>query len=498
MENLTVFYRILNEDLSPLISPTSSDIYFNYLKERYPEYVRQIIIRLDQSKNGYKISEMNEQCFWGTVPIHSIVSEYSRNASDVLNFVLNKLAIDSNKILNHSVSNDNLQINLKLSLRADYEKLSENEAKFYYYQVMLQEVCTITSKKLLEKVYKTENEDKISLHIKKYQSLIIRYMKTILEDYIPKEHWNSLFQTSTGYTTTDIFKITYQALEEILVYLEKSFDNYLDTNLPVPYQNRLLLALEHNEKLSRVYKMLEQAKLDYRLHELVVIPFEQIGMLEPLSFTYHNHAYHKAYLLAFYQAALKNELPDDKKVILILWQLNFNALKFFNYLTKTVYQELKTRDIPEEKLGLLYYYQKLCNQQPVKTKLTYNPNLLPLKDQMSIWLQEEISFLKRNLKYNTNRIPGDHGNTTKKTLVKMSVPQLSLFTRAIFESGLVDGSRQAILTFICQNFRTAQQENISVGSIKGKYYKVDTSTKRSVGRVVKKMLVQIESAGKNY
>jgi hypothetical protein len=115
---------------------------------------------------------------------------------------------------------------------------------------------------------------------------------------------------------------------------------------------------------------------------------------------------------------------------------------------------------------------------------------------MSIWLQEEINFQKRKLKYATS-LSGLQA-IDDKTLVKMSVPQLSLFVRAFFETGLVDGTRQELMAFVCRHYRTDQQENISVGSLKGKYYKVDTGTKRAVGRMMKKMLAHIEGAGKNY
>jgi hypothetical protein len=498
MESLGVFYRILDEDLSPLISSTSSNFYLNYLKERHPDFIRQKIVRLARSENSYEITEINEKCFCDIKPMHSFDSENVGDTSDVLNFILKKLSIDNTNILNFSISNDGLQIDLKLLLQEDYAQLSDSEAKFYFYQVLLKESYLEIVKGLNEMIFALYSEEQIHLYIKKFQTLITGYMKTILHDLIPYDHRNLLFQMSAEYTNIDIFKITYQVLEDIQVYIEKSFAGYFDTQMPAPYQSRLLLAMEYEDKLKKVLCNLELVKLDYPLREIVIAPFERLNDLEPLTFSYHNHTYHEVYVSAFYLATEQNKSLSPLRVLLILWQLNFNALKFFNYLTSMVYQELKKKNTLEEKLGLLYYYQKLCNQQPIKTKLCYNPNNLSLKDQMSCWLQEEISFQKRNLKYYTNRTLTGHGNANKKTLVKMSVPQLSLFTRAIFESGLLDGSRQAILTFICQNFRTDQQENISVDSLRGKYYKVDTSTKRSVGRIVKKMLVHLESAGKNY
>jgi hypothetical protein len=113
---------------------------------------------------------------------------------------------------------------------------------------------------------------------------------------------------------------------------------------------------------------------------------------------------------------------------------------------------------------------------------------------MAIWLQEEISYLKKKAKYSYNDGLIDILNDKKQ--LRMSVAQLSLFVRAFFETGLVDGTRQELLQFITRHYRTDQQENISFGSLKGKYYKVDTGTKRAVGRMMKRMLAHIENAGK--
>lgn len=500
MENIAIFYRILNDDLSPLIHPATTEQYLNlnYLKERYPESRYQLKIKLGKSINGYVVHERKEFRFSNIQPSSSIINQNVADHHDVLAFLSEKLKIDPDKVLSHVIVEEDPYLILEFLVKDDYQELSAQTIKFYYYQETLDGAYSIITRKLNEKIFKLNDEGQIRLHIRKYQTLVIGYMKTILNDYIPKEEWKSLFQISDDHTITDIFKLTYQTLEDILVYLEKSFGHYLDTDLPVPYQSRLVLAIKHAEKLGEILNHLEWAGLNNQIYEIVTLPFDHLGILEPLAFNYHNHTYHEEYLLAFYQATQDDEPVNDKKVFLILWRLNFNALKFFNYLTHQIHTELKEKETMEGMLELLYYYQKLCNQLPVKTHLSYNPNLLPLKDQMSIWLQEEINFQKRKLKYATSFSGIQSTATDDKTLLKMSVPQLSLFVRAFFETGLVDGTRQELLDFVCRHYRTGQQENISVGSLKGKYYKIDTGTKRSVGRMMKKMLAHIEGAGKNY
>lgn len=497
MENLSIFYRILSEDLSPLIDLSQTGQYSDFIKKRYPDYTRQLKIKVSLLSTGYRISEFKELNFCDIEPTKRDADNIHSNKDEILDFVCKQLQIKPQTVLENTISTESLGLCVEIVLKEGYENLSVNKAKYFYYRILLNEAHSVITKGLHHKLFKLKNEDQIRLHIKKYQVLISGYMNTVLQDYIPKDQWNSLFQISDEHTVIDIFKRIYQAMETVIVYMEKSFNRYLDTHQPVSYKSRLLLAMEHSEKLSEVFSHLEWARLDQQLYEIITIPFERLGVLEPLAFSYHNHAYHEAYLLSFHEATLKEESLTNKKVFLILWSMNFNGLKFFNYLTQKIHNELKEKNTVETKLELLYYYQKLCRQLPIKTQLRYNTNLLPLKDQMSIWLQEEISFQKRKLKFNSSE-KSNSKNQGEKRLVKMSVPQLSLFIRAIFEAGLVEGTRHEMLRFVCEHYRTDQQEHISEGSLKGKYYKVDTSTKRSVGRLLKKMLTHVESAGKNY
>lgn len=427
MENLTIFYRILNEDLSPLIDLSETDQYINFLKERYPEYTRQIKIEINQTTSGYSIREFKELIFSDIEPTQwETANEMQADKIELLDFVYAQFKIVSPRVIKSKISVEGTVSLVELLLDEDYNSLPINKAKYFYYRVLLEEAHLDITRGLHQKLFKLKNEHQNRLHIRKYQTLISGYMNVILQDYIPKEQWNSLFIISEEYTSMDVFKTIYQAMEAIIVFMEKSFNQYLDTHQPVPYRNRLILGMEHADKLSGLLGHLECARLDHRLHEIATLPFERFGILQPLAFSYHNHAYHEAYILTFHEAILNKESLTNKKVFLILWSMNFNALKFFNYLTDQIHKEVKEKNNVETKLELLYYYQKLCNQLPVKTQLSYNPNLLPLKDQMSIWLQEEISFQKRKLKYDSSE-KSNFQNQGQKKLVKMSVPQLSLF-----------------------------------------------------------------------
>ena len=493
MENLHVFYRVLNSDLSPVSNLMSHQHYLDFLKDRFPDYDRYLTISLLKKNQTYSIKELRELCFSEIYYVSQNENPQKGNHS-ALEYLCQQLNLSEEAIRQWYLAENDQYASLELLVSDKYENLTEEQARFYYYQVLCDETVAVIKEKLAGSLLE-QKDSQIKSFVRKYQVLVNGYIQTLLYDLISPDEHMSLFQLSGKYTTADIYKLVYQSLDEVLFFLEKSFGKFLDAAFPVPYKSRLLMATLQTNKLSQVLNHLEWSRLDYLLHELVITPFHRLGKLEPITIIYQHQQYDLAYLQAFYEAVMEEKPLDHKGVLMILWRMNYNSLKFFNYLTRQINQEIKGMESTGEKLERLYYYQKLGKQLPLKTRLCYNDQLLPLREQMAIWLQEEISYLKKKAKYSYQN-DGLIDFLNDKKQLRMSVAQLSLFVRAFFETGLVDGTRQELLQFITRHYRTDQQENISFGSLKGKYYKVDTGTKRAVGRMMKRMLAHIENAGK--
>jgi len=493
MENLAIFYRMLNGDLAPLSNSLSHSEYSDFLQSRFPDFDRQLVVSLEKKGQNYEIKNLKEFCFSDIIPFTNQPPVLPNEDHPALEFICNHFNFVKQSVKHWYLAEDDEYVSLELLVADRYDNLSASQAKFYYYQVLCHETLTAIREKLTGS-FLEQKDSEIKSFVRKYQSLINGYIQTLLHDLIPTKEHSLLFQLSGSYILTDIYKIVYQSLDDILFFLEKSFGKYLDEAFPVPYKTRLLIAATHTTLLGKVLNELEWAHLDFALHEIIITPFHRLGRLEPITMSYRHQQYDLAYLNSFYEVVVEDKPLDYKQVLLILWRMNYNSLKFFNYLTRKITRELRAKETIEEKLERLYYYQKLGNQLPLKTQLSFNPQLLPLKDQLVVWLQEEINYQKKKAKYIQN---GALSETAEdKRQLKMSVAQLSLLVRAFYETGLVEGSRHELLQFISRHYRTDQQENISFGSLKGKYYKIDTGTKRAVGRMMKRMLSHIENAGK--
>ncbi|WP_281336026.1 hypothetical protein [Flavobacterium eburneipallidum] len=164
-----------------------------------------------------------------------------------------------------------------------------------------------------------------------------------------------------------------------------------------------------------------------------------------------------------------------------LFYLNFNSLKFFKYLTADIIQELEAQENNFQKIDLLYKLLKNYNQKQIRNFIKYKPNLPSLKEQIISWIEEEIDYLSKKIKLESNQLATISNNETKtKFLTNLSVAQLSYFFGLLIETGIIKHKNQSdIFRFIAENFKTNNTEKISVDSIKVKYYNVENSTKKA-------------------
>lgn len=81
----------------------------------------------------------------------------------------------------------------------------------------------------------------------------------------------------------------------------------------------------------------------------------------------------------------------------------------------------------------------------------------------------------------------------RKIKTASSVQQLSLFFKTMVETEfLLHDNHHDIFRFIADNFRTAQVNDISLDSIRSKYYATETTALLAVKKQLEKMLKAIE------
>jgi hypothetical protein len=81
-----------------------------------------------------------------------------------------------------------------------------------------------------------------------------------------------------------------------------------------------------------------------------------------------------------------------------------------------------------------------------------------------------------------------------KIVSKLTVPQLAYFFRVLYEMKKIRSSNQTdIMKFIAENFETDNASEISINSLRSKYYNVDEKVKAGVRKQLTEIILFIDN-----
>src|SRR5690606_20380660 len=136
-----------------------------------------------------------------------------------------------------------------------------------------------------------------------------------------------------NYEKIDCLKITYIYLEKLLRFIEKEYRNYLNVNIQIPYRSILVQEFEITNKLKEVKSHLLESNIDDQLLKLVYEPLLKITTINiQEKLTYYEFNYCSEFILSFYKQINFADMSEET-IKESLFDLNFNSLKFFKYLT---------------------------------------------------------------------------------------------------------------------------------------------------------------------
>ncbi|WP_299224232.1 hypothetical protein, partial [uncultured Aquimarina sp.] len=284
---------------------------------------------------------------------------------------------------------------------------------------------------------------------------------------------NEKYQISEDKSITDIFKLIYQTLDAILDYLEISFPKYLEPSLEIPYQRRLWYVHQKKERCRLLIAMLNALDIPLQLTEIICDPLNKIIDNNLFGFTYQKKEYYSVYIKVLFKLLSKDTIVVED-VYAVLISLEFNTFKIFFYLRdEYISKKVKRTYGTQKKINILHQFLKEIKTTTVTSSTKYNPNFPSLKEQLLIWIREEINALQRTMESSSpalvkEKITG-YSQDTKKVL-KLSVSEISLITRLLYEQGMLEGSKKTFFEFLSSTFKTHKTKVISPESLSNRYY----------------------------
>lgn len=166
----------------------------------------------------------------------------------------------------------------------------------------------------------------------------------------------------------------------------------------------------------------------------------------------------------------------------LLIYLNFNHPAFIAYLIDKLSQEVNDQESQQEKVLKLKFRQKGFNQMNCRPGVALHKDIVPVKEQIITWIEEEIIFLQSESNVLKQTIIDEQKNDHElKINTSLSVPQLAYFIRLLVENKTITNINQTeILKFFSLHFTSLKRESMSYGHLRSQYYKIEMPAVESI------------------
>lgn len=294
--------------------------------------------------------------------------------------------------------------------------------------------------------------------------------------------------------------IFYTAFEELLVFIERHFAKYFDQDAKAPEGYIAIARKDASINIRKLKKALSSTNADQRIVELILQVLKKIKSGNPdQRITYRKVMYAKELSKELYRLLEPGRGIQDvnEELRQIMYYLNYNSIKVLTYHAHYITALLEESETRAEKIEKLSFALKKINQAQVKPGVGYNPNGLSLRDQLNVYLSEEIEYQERlqQLSGHSSGRPSDNFMSGFKLKFEASVSQLAYLLRILVETKIIlNNNLSQVLHFLVKFVVTRRSETISYNSFRSKFYSAESGTRESVRNMLVSMIQYIDKS----
>ncbi len=308
------------------------------------------------------------------------------------------------------------------------------------------------------------DEVQIRNYVRLHQYAVVRLMDRINTNGRPR-------RANTGYSK----------LEELLQFLASDFKSFYDFDAKAP-EVQIDAARRDSKKHIRILKDLLTQKgvqaelINAVLHALLRIEKPYAGF----QVTFQRILFAQRIQRTIYGLIENHQSDIREQLDAMLFYLNCNSIKVFLYQTQHFEKQVAS-ETRAERIDKLALALKKVNQIQVKPGIGYNIHGTSLKELVSGFLNEEISYLERITASLGSGLGEDKMMQGFKLKVNLSVSQVAYVFRIFIENQLIQTQNQTeLLRFLARVVVTKKAEHVSFDSLRAKYYNIESGTKESV------------------
>lgn len=338
---------------------------------------------------------------------------------------------------------------------------------------------------LIYEVFHFEDERHLERYIQYHQQSLIRLM----------DRANMLLDTKQG--DREINHVFYNALDELLSFIERHFTKYFDQDAKAPEGYLALARKDSRENISKFKKVLSDLGADERLSELVLHVLRKVAdSSADKGATYRKVMYAKEVVKEINRIGSKGvHASIDEDLRQLMYYLNYNSLKVVTYHAHYISSILDKAETRTEKIEKLSLMLKEVTQAQVKPGIGYNMHSASLKNQLCEYITVELEYHER-LQQLIHKPPGQGSDdflSGFKLKFEASVSQLAYLLKVLIDTKIIlNNNLSQVINFVVRFVVTRRSESISYGSLRSKYYNVEAGTKESVRNMLLSMIQYIE------
>lgn len=292
----------------------------------------------------------------------------------------------------------------------------------------------------------------------------------------------------------------YFSLQELLTFVEKHFAQYFDMDVWIPENYRLIVFDDIQQNITAIETGLAIKGFEKELIEITLAPFAEIlrqGSSNEI--TYRRIMFLKElrkdllYLIAEKEPQAAGNI--NVRLQWTLFGLNYNSQEYVTYCTRQIKIFIDETDEIGEKLERLALVQKLIHQQSPKPAFSYDPGRKNLPFLLEEWMNEETKYWEtRKANQTSYEVKKDFSPSGKfKLRVDLSVAQLAFLIRVFVEANIIQSPNvKLLIKYVSRIFQTKRSSSLGTGSIHGKYYNAEDSTRKIVKEMLLKMVRHID------
>ncbi|MEO6328745.1 MAG: hypothetical protein ABIO55_07430 [Ginsengibacter sp.] len=316
------------------------------------------------------------------------------------------------------------------------------------------------------------------------QALIIRLLDKI---------YSYLQNQTLSEKTLSLYNTISQHLQHTLDFIEDFFSNYFNRNEKVPDSYLNICKEDIQQQLKKINLILARNNtIDKNLANIIIRCVQKFANNITRTETYKTISDKQDFLN---ELLVEKALESNEAIRETLYYLNFNEECFISYEYNRLKQLTDSQSTKKEKIALLRFEQKLINQQSTKLKQWYSTNMPSLKEQLNVWIDEEVKFLQIDY---TDLISDSHERSIEKKEVYVHVPfkgsEIYLLHKAFMDAGGATGETyKSLFEKTGSHLTNKNQKGFSTESLQKCSDKVDYEAKENVKRFLQKMIRNIDS-----